>query len=109
MATPMVTVEPTAAAGTAPDPVVQELVFQLRDVGVSYSGTPAVVGVSLAVHRFGIAALIGPSGCGKSTLLRSFNRMNDFIPGAEMSGELLYHGRNVYAEGVDPVEVRRRI
>src|SRR3954465_13698830 len=54
-----------------------EVVFELRDVGVGYSGHPAVEGVTLDVHCNEITALIGPSGCGKSTLLRSFNRMND--------------------------------
>jgi phosphate transport system ATP-binding protein len=56
-----------------------------------------------------ITALIGPSGCGKSTLLRSFNRMNDLIDGARIEGQILYHGVDLYADGIDPVEVRRRI
>ena len=56
-----------------------------------------------------ITALIGPSGCGKSTLIRSFNRMNDLIPSAEVDGKLLYHGQDLYAADVDPVEVRKRI
>ena len=56
-----------------------------------------------------ITALIGPSGCGKSTLLRSFNRMNDLIDGAHIDGSIEYHGVDLYADGVDPVEVRRRI
>jgi phosphate transport system ATP-binding protein len=56
-----------------------------------------------------ITALIGPSGCGKSTFLRTFNRMNDLIPGAEVSGRLAYHGHDLYARGVDPIDVRRRI
>ena len=44
--------------------------------------------------------MIGPSGCGKSTFIRCFNRMNDLIPGAEVKGELLYHGtRSLRAKG----------
>ena len=35
--------------------------------------------------------------------------MNDLIPGTRVEGEILYHGENLYAQGVDPVEVRRRI
>ncbi|MEX0625197.1 MAG: phosphate ABC transporter ATP-binding protein PstB, partial [Chloroflexota bacterium] len=54
-------------------------------------------------------AIIGPSGCGKSTLLRSFNRMNDLVDGARVEGRVLYHGVDLYSDGVDPVEVRRRI
>ena len=56
-----------------------------------------------------MTAFIGPSGCGKSTLLRCFNRMNDLIPGARVEGQVLYHGNDLYAPDVDPVEVRRRI
>jgi phosphate transport system ATP-binding protein len=92
-----------------PDPRLEEVVFSARDVAVSYFGSVAVEGVSLEVHRHGITALIGPSGCGKSTLLRSFNRMNDLVNGAKVDGTILYHGEDLYAPGVDPVEVRRRI
>ena len=56
-----------------------------------------------------MTAIIGPSGCGKSTFLRSLNRMNDLVPSAKVEGEVLYHGQNIYGDGVDPVEVRRRI
>jgi phosphate transport system ATP-binding protein len=85
------------------------VVFAVRDVSVSYFESVAVEQVNLDVHEHGITALIGPSGCGKSTLLRSFNRMNDLVPGAKVHGEISYHGQNLYAPEVDPVEVRRRI
>jgi phosphate transport system ATP-binding protein len=65
--------------------------------------------ISLSVPHNKITAIIGPSGCGKSTLLRSFNRMNDLVDGAHVTGRILYHGVDLYADGVDPVEVRRRI
>jgi phosphate transport system ATP-binding protein len=91
------------------DGEVGEVVFEARNVSVTYSGTLAVDGVSLDVRAREITALIGPSGCGKSTLLRSFNRMNDLIPGAVVAGRLAYHGQDLYGEGIDPVEVRRRI
>ncbi|HYL53059.1 MAG TPA: phosphate ABC transporter ATP-binding protein PstB [Acidimicrobiia bacterium] len=106
---PTVTVRRDAAPAAEAESVAPELVFELRDVGVSYSGNVAVEGVSLDVHKRHITALIGPSGCGKSTLLRSFDRMNDLVPGAKVFGELLYHGEDLYAPEVDPVEVRRRI
>jgi phosphate transport system ATP-binding protein len=86
-----------------------EVVFDLREVSVSYFNVVAVAGVTLDVHQNEITALIGPSGCGKSTLLRSFNRMNDLVPGARVSGHISYHGHDLYASSVDPVEVRRRI
>jgi phosphate transport system ATP-binding protein len=86
-----------------------EVIFEARDLAVRYSGAVAVAGVSLDVHSRKITALIGPSGCGKSTLLRTFNRMNDLIPGAQVSGHLAFHGHDLYAPDVDPIEVRRRI
>jgi phosphate transport system ATP-binding protein len=87
----------------------REKVFQLKGAGVSYSGVTAVKQISMDIHRNDVTALIGPSGCGKSTLLRCFNRMNDLIPGAEVEGELLYHGEDLYGPTVDPIQVRKLI
>ena len=87
----------------------REVVFETRDLTVSYGKNPAVAGVSLSIYHNLVTAIIGPSGCGKSTFLRSLNRMNDLVPSARIDGEVLYHGQNIYADGVDPVEVRRRI
>jgi phosphate transport system ATP-binding protein len=86
-----------------------EVVFDLRDVDVYYGSTLAVEGVSMQVYKNVITAMIGPSGCGKSTMVRTLNRMNDSVPGFRVTGEALYHGNNLYAGDVDPVEVRRRI
>ena len=74
----------------------KEKVFELKGVDVLYSGVAAVKGISMDIHRNDVTALIGPSGCGKSTLLRCLNRMNDLIPSAEVQGELLYHGEDLY-------------
>jgi len=87
----------------------REKVFELNGVDVLYSGVTAVKGVSMDIHRKDVTALIGPSGCGKSTLLRCFNRMNDLIPGAEVKGEILYHGEDLYGPTVDPVQARKLI
>lgn len=84
-------------------------VFTLKDVSVHYGSTLAVQNVNLPVYENEITALIGPSGCGKSTILRSLNRMNDLIPSAKVSGEVLYHGQDVYGSDVDPVQVRKVI
>jgi phosphate transport system ATP-binding protein len=86
-----------------------EVVFELRDLSCYYGAFRAVRNVVLSVPHNKITALIGPSGCGKSTLLRSFNRMNDLVDGARVEGQVLYHGVDLYADGIDPVEVRRRI
>jgi phosphate transport system ATP-binding protein len=84
-------------------------VFDLADVSVFYGDYQAVRGVDLQVGRKEITALIGPSGCGKSTILRCFNRMNDLVPGARVTGKITYHGEDLYADYVDPIEVRRRV
>ena len=87
----------------------REAVFQVKDLAVSYSGNVAIKDVNLNVYKNAITAFIGPSGCGKSTLIRCFDRMNDLVPGARVDGDVLYHGKDLYADDVDPVEVRRRI
>jgi phosphate transport system ATP-binding protein len=86
-----------------------EVVFDLQSLSCFYGSFRAVRDISLAIPKNRISAIIGPSGCGKSTLLRSFNRMNDLIDGARIEGRILYHGVDLYQDGVDPVEVRRRI
>jgi phosphate transport system ATP-binding protein len=89
--------------------VGREAIFDVRDLSVSYGNSDAIVDVTLQIHRNLITAIIGPSGCGKTTFLRSLNRMNDSIPGFKIDGQILYHGHDIYASGVDRVEVRRRI
>src|SRR5690606_13953023 len=84
-------------------------VFTVSDLSVYYGDYQAVRGVNMVIGRREITAMIGPSGCGKSTVLRCFNRMNDLIPGARVTGKILYHDEDVYGEHVDPIEVRRRI
>ena len=86
-----------------------DVVFDIRDLTVSYGGVPAVSGLSLRILQNRITALIGPSGCGKTTVLRSLNRMNDLIEGARVDGTILYRGVDLYDVRVDAVEVRRRI
>ncbi|HJR52173.1 MAG TPA: phosphate ABC transporter ATP-binding protein PstB [Gemmatimonadota bacterium] len=86
-----------------------EAALETRDVRVRYGDAEAIKGISMEVPRNRVVALIGPSGCGKSTLLRCFNRMNDLVPSATVSGEVLFHGEDLYADHVDAVEVRRRI
>ncbi|MGD0196742.1 MAG: phosphate ABC transporter ATP-binding protein PstB [Solirubrobacteraceae bacterium] len=91
------------------DTTTHETVFDLHDVNVYYGQTLAVADVSLEIYKNQITAMIGPSGCGKSTIVRSLNRMNDSVGSFRLTGECLYHGNDLYATGVDPVEVRRRI
>jgi phosphate transport system ATP-binding protein len=93
----------------APLPSERDVVFEIRNLTASYGTAPAISDVNLEVYRNLITAVIGPSGCGKSTFIRCLNRMNDLVPGARIDGKILYQGQDLYADGVDPVEVRRRI
>ncbi|MDT8899251.1 MAG: phosphate ABC transporter ATP-binding protein PstB [Thermanaerothrix sp.] len=81
----------------------------MRNVNVYYGAFRAVKDVNLQIEARKITAIIGPSGCGKSTVIRCFNRMNELIPGARLTGEVLFHGKNIYDPDVDPVQVRRLI
>jgi phosphate transport system ATP-binding protein len=98
----------------APDSPVEEAtardaVFALHDVSVHYGDNPAVKDISMEIGEREITALIGPSGCGKSTLLRCLNRMNDLIPISRVNGSIVYHGQDLYAPDIDPVQVRKVI
>jgi phosphate transport system ATP-binding protein len=106
---PLVAPVEIAQPREAPRRADLEPVFETRGLTVSYGKSAAVSNVDLSIYRNLITAIIGPSGCGKSTFLRSLNRMNDLVPSAKVTGEVLYHGQDIYADGVDPVEVRRRI
>jgi phosphate transport system ATP-binding protein len=88
---------------------ISQLAIEVRNLSIYYSNFRAVKDVSLQIPPRKISAIIGPSGCGKSTMLRAFNRMNELVPTAWAEGEVLFHGQNLYAAEVDPVEVRRRI
>jgi phosphate transport system ATP-binding protein len=91
------------------EPVQRDIVFDIDELTVSYGKQAAITEVDLEIYRNVITAVIGPSGCGKSTFIRCLNRMNDLVPGARIEGKVLYQGDDLYASGIDPVEVRRRI
>jgi phosphate transport system ATP-binding protein len=80
-----------------------------KDVDIYYGKFLAVSNVTLTVAPRSITAFIGPSGCGKSTVLRTLNRMHEVIAGARVEGKVMLDGDDIYASGVDPVDVRRTI
>jgi phosphate transport system ATP-binding protein len=87
----------------------RETVFEARDLCVFYEDQCAIDRVDIDIYQRLITAIIGPSGCGKSTFIRTLNRMTDLVPGARLSGDLRFRGIDLYAPGVDAVEVRRRV
>ncbi len=74
-----------------------------------YGVRQAVLPVSMEIEPRQITAIIGPSGCGKSTVLRCLNRMHETVPGARATGAVLLDGEDIYAPGIDPRLVRRKI
>ncbi len=101
----------TAVESGSPVPDASSLptALEVRSLTIAYGDNVAVDSIDLAIPQNHVTSIIGPSGCGKSTLLRSLNRMNDLIPTVNIEGSILYHGLDLYAPEVDPVEVRRRI
>lgn len=80
-----------------------------REIDFYYGSCQALNKVSIEIREHQITALIGPSGCGKSTFLRALNRMNDTIYGARLEGSVLIDGNDIYSDGVDVVELRKKI
>ena len=84
-------------------------VFRVRDLHVHYGATHALKSISVEIPERQVTAFIGPSGCGKSTFLRCLNRMNDLIPVAKTTGQVLLHDQDIYAGNVDPAALRRHV
>jgi phosphate transport system ATP-binding protein len=81
----------------------------VKDFNFYYGDFRALTNITMNIQKNLVTAFIGPSGCGKSTLLRSLNRMNDIIPGVRVEGEVTLEGQDIYAKGVDVVDLRRRV
>ncbi len=101
--------ERAAAPSGAEGAARAETRLATRGFDLHYGARQALRDVSIEIPTGGVTAIIGPSGCGKSTLLRSFNRMNDLIPGVTVKGVVSVSGQDVNAPGVDVVELRRRV
>ena len=86
-----------------------EPILEAKKLNLWYGPNHALHDVSIVIPEHEITAFIGPSGCGKSTFLRTLNRMNDLIPGVKLSGEVDFHGQNLYGSSVDPTWLRRQI
>lgn len=84
-------------------------IMTVKDLCLWYGKTQALKNINLEIPEKSITALIGPSGCGKSTFLKTLNRMNDLIPGIKITGEVMYHGENIYDRTVDVNELRKKI
>jgi len=84
-------------------------IINAKKLSLYYGDFQALKDIDLDVPAREITALIGPSGCGKSTFLRTLNRMNDLIQGVKITGEITYHGNDIYAPHVDVTALRKSI
>jgi phosphate transport system ATP-binding protein len=91
----------------APDKAVAKM--QATELHAWFGETEALKGVTLPLLERRVTTIIGPSGCGKSTFVRCLNRMHEVVPGARVSGRVTLDGQDVYAPGVNPVRLRRRV
>ncbi|MDN6486083.1 phosphate ABC transporter ATP-binding protein PstB [Ancrocorticia populi] len=83
--------------------------IDVTNESIYYGQHKAVEDVNVHINPSSVTALIGPSGCGKSTFLRSLNRMHEVIPGAYVEGGVRIDGLDIYAPGIDPVDVRGHV
>jgi phosphate transport system ATP-binding protein len=103
--------KPLSAASSPQPPVAGETPFkvEVQDLNVYFRANHAIRHVTLGVLPQTVLAVIGPSGCGKSTFIRALNRMHDLVPGARVEGKVFVDGKDLYARGIDPVLLRRRV
>ncbi len=81
----------------------------VRDLNAWFGNAHVLHGIGVTMAPKAVTAVIGPSGCGKSTFIRCLNRMHEVVPGARVTGSVRVEGMDVYAPGIDPVQVRRKI
>lgn len=84
-------------------------ILDIKEFNLWYGDTQALYDISMGIPQGKVTALIGPSGCGKSTLLRSVNRLNDLIDNVHIEGSMYLNDDNIYAPGVDVIELRKRM
>lgn len=87
----------------------EEICLKVEDLELHYDEKKALNSINLEIPKTRVTAFIGPSGCGKSTLLRCFNRMNDLVDSAKITGKIILDGDNIYSRDVDVSALRRRV
>ncbi|MCX8171709.1 MAG: phosphate ABC transporter ATP-binding protein PstB [Candidatus Bathyarchaeota archaeon] len=83
--------------------------IEIENLNAWFGSKQVLKNISMKIKDRAVTAVMGPSGCGKTTLIRCINRMHEIVPGARVSGKILFNGVNIYDNGIDPVQVRRKI
>jgi len=83
--------------------------FEIENLNAWFGSKNVLKNINMKIKEKAVTAVIGPSGCGKTTFIRCLNRMHEIVPGAKVSGRVLFNGIDIYNEDVDPVQVRRKM
>ena len=87
---------------------MSEYTFDVSHMNLFYNDFQALKDINMKIKKNEITALIGPSGCGKSTFLKTLNRMNDWVEGCRVTGDIRFEGKDIF-KGVDPLALRYRV
>jgi len=101
--------KPANSEASAIRSTMEKFKIQTEKLNAWFGNNHVLKDLSINVKENEVTAIIGPSGCGKSTFIRCLNRMHELVPGARSSGAVLLDNANVYARGIDPVTVRRKV
>lgn len=90
---------------------MKEKIYKLeaKNLNAYYGNFQALKNITLSMEEKAVTAFIGPSGCGKSTFLRTLNRMNDYVEGFRIEGDILLDGRDIYKKDVRVDELRKEV
>ena len=86
-----------------------KVVYDVRDLNLWYGNDQALKNINLKINKNEVTAIIGPSGCGKSTFIKTLNRMIENIPSVRTTGQILYHGLNIFDKSIKVEELRTRV
>jgi len=87
----------------------EQVRMRVENIDFYYGEKKTLHQITLPIYKNKVTSIIGPSGCGKSTFIRLLNRMNDLIPNTRLEGQVFLDDQNIYASGVDVVNIRRKV
>jgi phosphate transport system ATP-binding protein len=87
----------------------KDILIRVSDLDLYYGDNHVLKDINIEIERNRVTALIGPSGCGKSSFLRCLNRMNDFVRGAKVVGDIKIEGQDIYSRSTDVISLRRDV
>ncbi len=78
--------------------------LKIQHLSKAFGSNQVLRDIDFSVSKGDVISIIGASGSGKSTLLRCVNLLE-----TPNSGEILYHGKNVNAPGVNAARYRSHV